>query len=1073
MKNKKPVIAAAFAHPVDRKLAAGYLSGLGYELVEFPRDGAPAADLFILDVPSAHRFGSQVIALKKKTDVFLPAMIALGRLDPVDPWLAAGFDDSLRMPFTKAQLKANVAILLRLRHQSMELAQKGEEKYRAIFEATGTATLLVEEDTTILMANQECLRVTGYSPDELIGTKWTAYVAPESLDELLAYHKARREVPEKAPHQYEARLVDKAGRVRTAYLSVGLAPGTSQSIVSMVDITERVQAQMQLRRQNEKLALLLEISATLSGPHETGELFQSVVDGAAKLLPSGSAAIYLVKDDSLHLEAVWPELPPDFPESLRQAPLSDHPHIRQAVSTGSPVIVGDTHKIDLTDSEKKVRDLRGLRSLLYLPLMHQGQPFGVLIAGSADSSHRFSDDEVAIFCTLSNQISLEAEAARLLEENQRQFTELKDRIDQQRQTEKSLRESEALFRNLFQKHVAVKLLIDPDDGRIMDANEAAAKFYSWPQEELHRMKISDIDTLSPLQVKAEMEKARAQERVYFEFKHRRADGSVRDVAVFSSKIESEGKDLLHSIIHDITERKRAEAEVQRLTMAIEQTGEVILVTDPEGTIQYVNPAFEAVTGYTRREAIGQTPRLLKSGKQDEAFYRDLWETIAGGRIWQGRMVNQRKDGGLYTEETTISPVKDGSGRIINFVAVKRDITEHLRNSQAQARLQEQLQQAQKMESIGRLAGGVAHDFNNMLSIIIGYGDLVYQKLHPGDPLREKVEEILKAGRRSADLTRQLLAFSRKQSLQPKVLDLNEVIRNIEKMLRRLIGEDLGLETVLSGDLPRVKVDPGQIEQVIMNLAVNARDAMPRGGKLLIETNEVELDDAYAQNHPSVAPGKYVMLALSDTGCGMEKEVLAHIFDPFFTTKEKGKGTGLGLATVYGIVKQSGGNIWAYSEPGQGSTFKIYLPVTGDQAEALAGEAAQKEPAVGGEHILVVEDEAALRGLFEAILSRLGYKVTLAANGGEALLLVEEKGLKPDLVITDVVMPGMSGSVLSGRLRRKQPDLKVLFMSGYTDNAIVHHGVLDPGTPFIQKPFTPRNLAEKVRAVLRKNQKEKG
>ena len=823
---------------------------------------------------------------------------------------------------------------------------------------------------------------------------------------------------------------------------------------------------MQLRRQNEKLALLLEISATLAGSHETGELFQAVVDGAARLLPAGSAAIYLLKYDSLHLAAAWPELPPDFPEPLRRAPLSDHPHIRQAVSTGSPVIVGDTHKSDLADAEKMVSDLRGLRSLLYLPLTHQGQPFGVLIAGSVDSPHRFSDDEVAIFRTLSSQISLEVEEVRLLEENQRQFTELKNLIEQQRQTEKSLRESEALFRNLFQKHVAVKLVIDPDDGRIMDANEAAAKFYGWPQEELRRMKLSDINTLSPVQVKAEMEKVRAQERVYFEFKHRRADGSVRDVAVYSSKIESEGKDLLHSIIHDITERKRVEAERERLTTAIEYAGEVVFITDPDGTIQYVNPAFTAVTGYSREEAAGQNPRLLKSGKQGQDFYQDLWGTITGGRVWQGRIVNKRKDGTLYTETATISPVKDGSGRIISFVAIKRDITEHLRTEDERAKLQDQLQQAQKMESIGRLAGGVAHDFNNMLSIILGYGDMVHQKLHPGDPLREEVEEILKAGRRSADLTRQLLAFSRKQTLQPEVLNLNDVVRNIEKMLRRLIGEDIALELLLSRDLSHVKVDPGQIEQVIMNLAVNARDAMPIGGKLLIETTEAELDEAYAERHAGVAPGKYVMLAVTDTGCGIDKEVLTQIFDPFFTTKEKEKGTGLGLATVYGIVKQSGGNIWAYSEPGQGATFKIYLPVTGDQPVAIAGEVAQEESSGGGQRILVVEDEAALRGLLEAILSRSGYKVTLAANGGEALLLVEEKGLKPDLVITDVVMPGMSGSVLSERLRRKQPDLKVLFMSGYTDNAIVHHGVLDQGTPFIQKPFTLRDIAEKVRAVLR-------
>jgi PAS domain S-box-containing protein len=520
---------------------------------------------------------------------------------------------------------------------------------------------------------------------------------------------------------------------------------------------------------------------------------------------------------------------------------------------------------------------------------------------------------------------------------------------------------------------------------------------------------------------------------------------------------------------EIEERKRAEAEVQRLTMAIEQAGEAIMVTDAEGTIQYVNPACEAVSGYTRLEVIGQTPRLFKSGKQDESFYRELWDTITDGRIWQGRIVNKRKNGMFYTEETTISPVKDGSGRIVNFVAVKRDITEHLRISEEQARLQEQLQQAQKMESIGRLAGGVAHDFNNLLNVILGYGEIIQQSLHAGDPLREDVEEILRAGRRSADLTRQLLAFGRKQTLQPEVLDLNEVIRNIDKMLRRLIGEDIALDLSLSRELSRVKADPGQIEQVIVNLVVNARDAMPTGGHLLIETGEVELDEAYARDHPGVAPGQYVLLAISDTGCGMEQEVLARVFDPFFTTKEKGKGTGLGLATVYGIVKQSGGNIWAYSEPGQGTTFKIYLPVTGEAAETPSKSAAHHEPAGGGEHLLVVEDEAALRGLLKEILSRLGYKVTVAANGGEALLLVEEEGVNPDLVITDVVMTGMSGLALSRRLRRRQPDLKVLFMSGYTDNAIVHHGVLDPGTPFIQKPFTSHAIAEQVRAVLRGGQ----
>ena len=512
-------------------------------------------------------------------------------------------------------------------------------------------------------------------------------------------------------------------------------------------------------------------------------------------------------------------------------------------------------------------------------------------------------------------------------------------------------------------------------------------------------------------------------------------------------------------------RRRNEAELQRVIMAIEQAGEMVLVADPDGAITYANPAFEAVSGYSREEVLGRNPRLLKSGKQDGAFYDDLWKTITGGRVWQGRMVNKRKDGTFYVEDATISPVMDEFGRIVSFVAVNRDVTEHLLLTEEKASLQEQLRQAQTLESIGRLAGGVAHDFNNMLGIILGYGEIVLDRLHERDPLRREVQEMVKAAQRSAALTRQLLAFSRRQTLQPQVLDPNDLVRNLEKMLRRLIGEDIELRLALAQDVGRVFVDPGQIEQVIMNLAVNARDAMPGGGRLSIGTASVELDEIYAATHPDAAPGEYLLLAVTDTGCGMEQEVLDRIFDPFFTTKEEGRGTGLGLATVYGIVKQSGGNIWVYSELGRGTTFKVYLPLTGALPEPAPGATEAVAPVRTGEHVLVVEDEEGLRNLMESLLSHLGYQVTLAANGGEALLLMEEKGLAPDLVVTDVVMPNMSGRQLVDRLRRARPNLRALYMSGYTDDTIVHHGVLDPGTPFLQKPFNIRDLGAKVREVL--------
>jgi CheY-like chemotaxis protein/two-component sensor histidine kinase len=364
-----------------------------------------------------------------------------------------------------------------------------------------------------------------------------------------------------------------------------------------------------------------------------------------------------------------------------------------------------------------------------------------------------------------------------------------------------------------------------------------------------------------------------------------------------------------------------------------------------------------------------------------------------------------------------------------------------------------------------LAGGIAHDFNNLLTVILGYGDLTLTQLNKEDPLHRNISEVKKAAERAAGLTRQLLAFSRKQVMQPKVLDLNTVVSELEKMLRRLIGEDVGLRTALESDLGSVKADPGQIEQIIMNLAVNARDAMPQGGKLTIETTNVHLDEEYAKSHIAVIPGPYVMLAVSDTGMGMDQQTQARIFEPFFTTKVAGKGTGLGLSTVYGIVKQSGGNIWVYSELGRGTTFKIYLPRVDEGAQKFERRVEAKGALKGSETVLLAEDEEAVRTLARQLLEMYGYQVLEAANGGAALLICERHQEPIHLLITDVIMPEMSGRELADRLAQLRPDMKVLFMSGYTDNAIVHQRVLDEWANFIQKPFPTDALARKVRNVL--------
>jgi len=400
-------------------------------------------------------------------------------------------------------------------------------------------------------------------------------------------------------------------------------------------------------------------------------------------------------------------------------------------------------------------------------------------------------------------------------------------------------------------------------------------------------------------------------------------------------------------------------------------------------------------------------------------------------------------------------------------SLEKDITERKRAEEEAKALQEQLRQSQKMEAIGSLAGGIAHDFNNLLTVIKGYSQLSLMELKEGDPLKPNIEEVQKAADRAAGLTRQLLAFSRRQVMEMRVLDPNTLLRDLDKMLRRIIGEDIELVTQLADDLGTIKADPGQVEQVIMNLAVNARDAMTKGGKLTIETANVELDKTYARNHVAVEPGPYVMLSVSDTGVGMTPEVRDRVFEPFFTTKEKGKGTGLGLSTVYGIVKQSGGNIWVYSEPGKGTAFKIYLSRVDEPLEEVGEKVVQKELTGRGETILVVEDEEEVRKLAVQILRRQGYTVLEASQGNEASHICEQHKGPIHLMVMDVVMPGMNGRELVKSLEPHHPEMKVLYMSGYTDNAIVHHGILEKGLSFLQKPFTLEGLLRKVREVLDK------
>jgi hypothetical protein len=508
-------------------------------------------------------------------------------------------------------------------------------------------------------------------------------------------------------------------------------------------------------------------------------------------------------------------------------------------------------------------------------------------------------------------------------------------------------------------------------------------------------------------------------------------------------------------------RRNAEAALhsseQRYRRIVETTTEGVWSLDAAAKTTFMNTRMAAMMGCTAEEAVGKPAADLIPRDSLAAWAPHVAPRVEGIVVRTDIRI-QRPDGKDLWLLVDSTPSFSESGAFDGILAMAVDMTER-------RRLEEQLRQSQKMEAIGNLAGGVAHDFNNLLSVILSFTGLVLASVKTDDPIHADLEEVRKAGERAADLTRQLLAFGRQQMLQPRIVTLNHVLGGMEKMLRRIVGEDIELSILTSYTLGKILADPGQLEQVIMNLIINARDAMPEGGQVSIETANVELDAAYAALHLGVTPGPHAMIAITDTGSGMDPATRAHIFEPFFTTKERGKGTGLGLSTVFGIVQQSGGHIWVYTEPGKGSTFKVYFPRVDGAIDAQPPATVVPESLDGTETILLVEDEEPVRASMRAILRRRGYNVLEAQNGGEAFLICERFKAKIHLLLTDVVMPRMSGREVAERLLTLRPDIKVLYVSGYTENSVVHHGVLDAGVSFLQKPITPGALLRKVREVL--------
>ena len=813
-----------------------------------------------------------------------------------------------------------------------------------------------------------------------------------------------------------------------------------------------------------RLAALIEVGLELASHRDPGFLLQTCCHAARKIIGAKYSAVGILEEGGKGLRHVFrsgmtQEVAsaagaPDWTRGVIADILREKRACRRREITVEPAELG------FDSGHPKIKNLIGV------PLLspHFGA-FGWLSLADKLGAEEFSEEDERVALTLSAQIAVSYENARLSDELSAHSAKLQEEVEQRTRAREAAQAARDYWELTFQT-VPDPILIIGEDCRITQANHA----------------VSLLTGLLPSQIVG---------KHCYEVLHGTAEARpdcphqevLRSAAVAHGEIYESWLNKWFSttaaplqahdgappacvhVFRDITERKLNEEALRKSKEHLALAQNVVEMASWEmdlktGSMTWSEGIFKLMGLKPPDEPFPiANPYKYVHPEDRERLQRELSEAVTSRKPLSTEFrIVRLNDNEVRNISIVSKSIYDKSGDAVRLIGTTHDITER-------KKLEEQLVQAQKMEAVGRLAGGVAHDFNNLLTIILGRGQLAIEKLGPDDPNRESLDEIMKAGDRAAGLTRQLLAFSRRQVLQPRVLDLNAVVTDLSKLLRRLIGEDIQLSTTLARGLGQIKADPGQTEQVIMNLAVNARDAMPRGGQLTIETANVELDENWARSRPYASPGSYVMISVSDTGIGIDDEVKPHIFEPFFTTKEKGKGTGLGLATVYGIVKQTGGNISVYSEPGKGATFKIYFPRI-DKRHAADAQILENQIARGGhETILLVEDEASVRKYAKDILQSKGYLVLEAANGQMALDVSRNHQGTIQMMLTDVVMPGMSGRELADRLSPLRPDMKIIFMSGYTDDAIVRHGILGSGVSFIQKPFSPAVMARKIREVL--------
>ena len=964
--------------------------------------------------------GGDLILLKKLTPV-LDAVKRLGRGD---------YSARTRTPYGKGELSHlartfdEMAESLERREEerraSEERLRESEQRYRELANLLPEVVFETDREGKITFANQWAFDHLGYREEDLLeGLNVMDVVIPEETERAKeAFLKAL--TSEKTRDEFTLRCKDGTTFPALIHVAPIFRDGNAVGLRGVaVDISDRKRAEEELRKAFTELSAI----------YQNVPILMVLLDQERRVKKVNNAVVQFTGRSVEEMEGLRGG------EALRCLHSMDDPRGCGFGPNCKECVIREV----VLDTFKNQRSYYGVEASL------------LLLLNGKEEEERFLLSTTPV--VIGDQIHV--------------LTCLQD-ITRLKTVERELRENVEALRAFINSNPETSLLLDKS-GVILLANEALCRRLGKPMEEVIGSSLYDL-------LPEEVAKRR-KERIDEVFRTGRAlrfedQRGGMDYENFVSPIfDLEGRVQRVSILgSDVTERRQMQESLRQSEGRFRELFNEAPVGyheyDMEGRITEVNQRELEMLGYTREEMIDHPVwEFVVEEKSRERVRTKLSGSIPVGHPFE--RTYRKKDGSLLSVLITDRILRDREGRVTGIRSALQDITKLKEMEKERELLEEQLRQSQKMEAIGRLAGGIAHDFNNLLTVIKGYAQLSLLGLKEEGGLRGNLEEIERASERASSLTRQLLAFSRKQVMEMKVLDLNHLLRDLEKMLRRIIGEDIELIIHLSNDLWKVRVDPGQIEQVVMNLVVNARDAMPGGGKLTIETANVSLDEDYAKRHVSVIPGNYVMLSVSDTGCGMTSEVMERVFEPFFTTKEKGKGTGLGLSVVYGIVKQSGGNIWVYSEPGQGTTFKIYLPaVEGEEGEFWRKEVSGEVPR-GSEGILVVEDDDSVRELAARFLKKQGYQTFETKRGDEALELFKAHLDSIQMVLVDVVMPGESGPELIKKFREISKNFKVLYMSGYTDNAIVHHGILDKGVEFIQKPFGFDSLLRRVREVLDK------